>query len=231
MATVTHAVTTPDTGATPNTSGAFTPSLNDLLVVFVVASQTVQETAALTNSAGLTFTQFLRAAYATNVDSIYGFVSNALVSSASSQTVTFDTDSDASTGTVISVFGISGITRTGLSAVLQSAKQDNQAAGTPAPAFSSSALTGNPTLGVIGNDTNPAGLTEPGGWTEAADTGYGSPTTGGETVYRNSGFTGTTITWGGASATNFGAMIVELDTSAPPSGGDEYPVVGGGYYP
>jgi len=217
VATVVHEIATADTGNTPNASGAFTPALNDLLIVFIVASATVTDPAssALTNSAGLTFTQFLRAQCAASVDSIYGFVANQLAT-AVSQTVTFN-PADAANGTNIFVASVTGMSRTGLSAIRQSALQSNQAAGTPAPVFPAVALTANPTLGVIGNATNPATMTTPSGWAEAADIGYATPTTGGEYVTRDSGFTGTTITWGSASASAFGAIIVELDTSAPPA--------------
>lgn len=216
MAACTHAIGTADTGATPNTSGAFTPAVGDLLIAFVVASDTSQATATLTSSiGGFTFTQFLRATYRTSLDSIYGFVANALVSSATSQTVAFDTASDAATGTVIFVCRVSGMTKTGLTAIRQSAKQDNQAsAGTPAPAFSVAALTGNPCLGAIGNSSAVPNFTAPSGWTEGNETGYSTPNTGGEYVFRNSGFTGTTVTWGSASASTFGSMIVELDATA-----------------
>lgn len=216
MAAVTFEIGTADSGNTPNTSGAFTPALNDLLIVFCIGSATVQATAALTSSVGMTFTQILRATYAASVNSIYAFVANALVSNAASQTVTFDPAPDTANGSNIFVFAVAGMTRVGLNAILQSAKQDNQAASTtPAPAFAVAALTGNVTLGGVGNNSNPAGLTTPTGWTESSDIGYNTPTTGGEVVFRNSGFTGTTITWGSTSATVFGDIILELDTSTP----------------
>lgn len=223
MATVTHRVITADTGNTPNASGAFTPSLNDLLIAFVVASATVQDPGALASSiGGFTFSPILRATYASSVNSIYAFVSDALVSSATSQTVSFD-PADTANGTVIMVCSVSGMSRVGTAAILQSAKQDNQAAtGTPAPAFSANALTGNPTLGVVGNESNPAALTEPTGWSEGGDTGYNTPATGAEYVFRDSGFTGTTITWGGTSASAFGAIILELDTSAAATGKPQF---------
>lgn len=232
MAAVTHRVITADTGNTPNTSGAFTPALDDLLIAFVVASATVENPGALTSSiGGFTFSLVTNALYRASSNTIYVFVADALVSSAVSQTVTFD-PVDTASGTVIAVASVSGMSRTGALAIRQSAKQENQAAsGTPAPAFSSAALTDNPTFGVVGNETNPAGMTEPTGWTEGGDTGYVTPTVGAEYVYRDSGFTGTTITWGSASASAFGSIIVELDTSAAPAGDDNYPYVGGGYYP
>jgi hypothetical protein len=214
-ATITHRIGTADTGATPNTSGAFTPAVNDLLVASVTASGTVQATATLTNSAGTTFTQFGRVAYATDVNSIYFFVANSLVTSATSQTVTFNSASDPATGTIIMVASVAGMSRTGTSAILQTAAQNNQAAGgTPAPTFASAVNTNNPTIGVVGNNSSPAGMTTPSSWVEQNDTGFSTPTTGQEYVSKNNGFTGTTITWGSTSATVFGSGIVELDTSA-----------------
>lgn len=225
-ATVTHEVITADTGGTPNTSGAFTPAVGDLLVVFVAASVTVQATATLTDSAGITFTQVGRVPWGTNVNSLYLFVSNSLAPSATSQTVTFDTASDPATGTVIAVASITGVTRTGLTAILQSTGQANQAAGTPAPVFGAGVDTNNPTLGAVANNTSPAGLTPPTSWTENGDTGYSTPTTGMEYVSRDSGFTGTTITWGSASASVFASGIIEIDTSVVASAPSNLLLVG-----
>lgn len=214
MAAVTHRVTTPDTGNTPNTSGAFTPGLGDLLVVMVTASATSQDTATLTSSVGTTFTQVNRTALsvATTPYSIYTFISDQLVTNVASQTITFDTASDPANGTVISVYSVSQMFRVGADALRQVAEQENQAGGgTPAPAFASACSTNNPTLGVVGNGSNPATLTPPTNWTEGSDSGYGSPTTGQEVISRDSGFTGTTVTWGSTSGTEFGSTIIELN--------------------
>ena len=218
MAAVTHRVTTPDTGNTPNTSGAFTPSLNDLLIVFMTVEASVSDPGNLTSSVGgFTFTQVRAQLFRSSVDSLYCFVSNALVSSATSQTVT-TTPGDAGAGSIISVYSVSGMTNTGSSAIRQSGGQSNQGSGTiPAPAFGGAALTDNCCLGAVANASNPANVaTPPSGWTESQDTGYTTgAVTGLETVFRNSGETGTTITWGSASITAFASIVVELDTSAP----------------
>jgi hypothetical protein len=81
-----------------------------------------------------------------------------------------------------------------------------------------SALTGNVTLGFLANGTNPATMTEPTGWTEAADLGYATPTTGVHAVHRDSGFTGTTITWGSTTGGSTLDIILEMDTSAAGGG-------------
>lgn len=219
MAACTHRVTTPDTGASPNTSGAFTPAVSDLLVVFVIASATDGANSVLSSSVGLTFAKVLTATYGSGASAgvLQLFIATALIASATSQTVTWTDTVDPSSGTVITVYSVSGMTQTGAAAARQTAQQNAQGAGTtPAPSFGASALTDNPTLGAVGNFSNPAALTPPTSWTEdaSADTGYNTPTTGLESVFRDSGFTGTTITWGSTSATEFCDIIVELDTSA-----------------
>ena len=230
MATCTHAIGTADTGATPNTSGAFTPAVGDLLVAFVVASGTIDAFPNnLVGSTGMVFEDIISATYAAG-GLLYAFVSTTLVSSATSQTVTFN-PADGATGTIIYVCRVAGMSRTGTDAVRQSRNQDlGTAATTPAPVFLSAALTSNPVLGCVGNSTNPAGMTPPSGWTEGtADLGYANPTTGGEYAFINSGFTGTTVTWGSTSASIFGAVILELDSSVP-AAEDVMPYIGGGYY-
>lgn len=216
-ATVTHRVATASTAnATSYASGSFTPAAGDLLVAFVVASGTVA-TGTMTDSQSLGFTKVTSALKASSADTVYAFVSNN-TAAASSMTVTFDCTGDSATGAIIFVASVSGILKTGTSAILQSAVQENQAAGgTPAIAFTNAARVGNPTLGCVGNASNPAAVAPPTNWTEdaAGDTGYNTPPTGGEYAFRNSGFTGTTITWGGTSATAFGGIILEIDASQP----------------
>lgn len=216
-ATATLLGSTADTANSPTTSNAFSPSSGQLLVVFVVGGATVEADPALTSSTGMTFSRVsTTATYSGSTATIYAYVSTSTVSNTSSQTVNF-APADTTNGTMMFVYGVSGMSKTGLTAVRQSAKQDNKgAAQAPTPTFSAAALTGNVVLGVAGNSTNPAALTPPSGWTEPAsgDVGYSTPTAGAETAYRNSGETGTVITWGSASASQSGSLILELDTSS-----------------
>lgn len=200
------------TNGTSYASGAFTPASGDLLAVAVTASDTAAA-GTMTDSLGGTYTKITSALKNASADKMYLFVRTTLILASASMTVTFDCTGDAATGACLDVLRIAGMSRAGANAVVQSAVVANHASGTPAPAFSASVQTGNPTIGIIGNSTSPAGLTAPTSWTERADAGYASPTTGQETVSRNSGFTGTTITWGGASASAFGAIIAEFDAS------------------
>lgn len=149
----------------------------------------------------------------------YGIVytRNQIVATTATINITINyTDTQDATALVCLAF--TGFTRAGSSVKKQHAKTDNGTAGTtPAPAFAGSALTGNVTFGMIANASNPAGMTTPTNWTERQDIGEVTPTTGLEVVTRDSGFTGTTVTWGSTSATSFGAVIVELDTTAETS--------------
>lgn len=218
MATVTHGIATAaTTNATSYASGSFTPATNDLLVAFVRAGATTA-VGTMTSSTGITFTKVDHAVFAASAHRVYCFVANSLAAN-TSMTVTFDCAADAADGSVIFVARVAGMSRTGLGAVRRSAKTENgAAAGTPATTFSAAALTNNPTLGCVGNASSPAAVTPPTGWTEnaAGDTGYSTPTSGAEYAYRDSGFTGTTITWASTSATTFGVLSIELDTTAVP---------------
>lgn len=212
---------TADTGNTPNTSDAFVPTTGDLLMVCVSVQDSVDASPTLSSSAGLTFTNIgTQAVYGGSISTVYWFVANALVTDTSSQTVTWTEASDVGGGSVIFTYGISGMSRVGTDAIRQAAAMNNRnaGAGAPAPAFSGAALTGNVVLGCLGNNSNPAGMTAPSGFTEpsspSGDVGYITPTTGAETVFINSGFTGTTVTWGSSSATQSGSLIVELDTTS-----------------
>jgi hypothetical protein len=221
MAACTFAVGTADTGNSPNTSGNFSPASGDLLIALVQAGNTTDATSTLSSSiGGFTFTQIgSGVSYAAGTHMIYAFVSDALVSNTASQTVTWTEAADPAGGTVIFVYRVSGVTRTGLSAIKQSITNSGASGVTPNTVFSASALTGNPTLVLLGNGTSPAGVTPPTNWTENAsgDLGYSNPTCGAECAHRDSGFTSTTITWASNSASGWAAIAVEVDTSTSSS--------------
>ncbi len=212
--TVTLGVTDVDTSnVTSYLTGSFATAANDLLVVFVVATATVAAGGCSDNGGG-TYTKITSSTKNASADTLYLFVANQLDPGSATRTVTFTSTGDAATGAVIIVLRVAGMSKTGTAAVRQTAVQNNQASGTtPAPAFAASVLTGNPTVGFVGNATNPATMTPPAGWTEQGDVGYATPTTGGEGVSRDSGFSGTTITWGGTSGSAFGDIVAELDAT------------------
>lgn len=227
MATCTAGVSTASTANTTSyAAGTFIPAAGDLLVVPVASSASVEPAAlaVLTDDQGGTY---YKAAYSTRsagAASNYIFIRNQLVVSAVDHILTFGCPGDPATGAIILAYRVSGMARTGNNAVRQFKVQSNQAAGgTPAPVFDVAALTANPCIGMVGNASNPAGLTPPSGWTEPSspsfDVGYATPTAGCEACHIDSGFTGTVVTWGSTSAGAFGDIIMELDTSAIVVGG------------
>lgn len=192
---------------------AITPAVGDLLVAFIKSGETTATTA-VTSNQGISFTRVAQTVYNASVDFVESWVATSLVTSAVSTTLTWTCTGDAANGASRVVGRVSGMSKVNSAAIRQFKESENQSAGTPAPAFDSSALTGNLTFAVMGNETNPATMTTPSGWTERHDVGYNTPPSGLHVCTRDSGFTGTTVTWGSASASEFGAIIIELDTSA-----------------
>lgn len=210
-------------GGTGNRSATIVPAVNDLFVVFCNVSVNTNTAPTCSDNNGGTYTLVASGLYSASANAFSVFVRNQRVPNTTSTVVTVATGSNTS-GSVV-IVALSGMTRVGASAIRQSAKQENQAGSTtPAPAFPASALTANVTLGAVANLTNPATLTTPTSWTERQDVGQASPNEGLEVVSRDSGFTGTTITWGSTSASAFGSAIVEVDGSvqAMPSEEDEW---------
>lgn len=216
-ATVTFRNALADTGATPNTGTSFTPAVDDLVVVAALCPGTLLTSAQLTTTGGggLTYTQVAQGQKSTS-DFVYWFIADSLAPSATSQSVDFAVSGDECTGSIITVYTVAGMAKTGATALRQTAKVEDQAGGgTPAPAFASAALTGNPTLGSAHKTSITGGFTEPSGWTEGSDTALDDTADNTmETVYRDSGFTGTTITWGASVGQTHAAIILELDASS-----------------
>lgn len=216
MAACTHRVSTASTAnASTYASGAFTPALNDLLVAEVeYSATTVGVVPTMTDSQGLGFTLIVAKANDNTSGATAIFVANALAAN-SSMTVTLSPVSTTPTGAIITVTSVSGMTKTGATAAKQSASA-NGVTSAPAATFASSVLTGNVTITVVqgvGSGTG-LGVTQPTSWTSQNDTGYSTPTIGGQYATRDSGFTGTTITWGSSLSGRWSTAIIELDTSA-----------------
>jgi hypothetical protein len=204
------------TSGTTDRTVAITPAVGDLFIAFCVASVNTQTAPTMTDNNSGTYSLITTAQKATSADTMSVFVRNQFLANTTSTTLTCATGSN--TAGEIVVVAVTGMSQTGSNAIRQSNRQENQASGgTPAPAFSSAALTDNMTLGAIFNATNPATMTTPTNWTERQDVGQATPTTGLEVVTRDSGFTGTTVTWGSTSGSAFSSIIVELDASVDPS--------------
>src|SRR5262249_37260438 len=202
------------TSGSTNPAVVITPAVGDFFLVFCVANGCTTLTPTCTDNNSGTYTRLGAVFYNASGAVVACFVRDQQLPNTTSTTVTISPGTNtAAEGCVVAV---SGMHRFGSSGIRQTASQANQAGSTtPAPAFASAAVTSNPTIGCIGNGTNPATMTPPAGWTERQDTGQNSPTTGLEVVTRDSGFTGTTITWGGTSPSVFASFIVELHGEPP----------------
>ena len=138
-------------------------------------------------------------------------VRNALIGSATSTIFTAANTGD--TGGGLTVLAFSGMTRTGLQAILQSVGESTQTENPPTITFATATLTGNPViLGVLGED-NPPALTSPTGFTEAIDTGWASPATGIQVCWDDAGNAATLFSWSAGALTDHNEIGVELDTT------------------
>lgn len=221
MATVTVGLagTADTTNAATYTTTAFTPVVSDLLVVFAeVSGSLLSGGAAGTLSASANSMTFTRVGSITDqagVGTLYVFISDQLVpSSPVSMTLTLDVSGDNGTGTIISALRVSGMTKVGNAALKQAiASQVAQTSGTTLQVtFGGACQTGNVILAAMVTNQAPS-VTPPASHTEVVDTSYATPNQGMEVAYRNSGFTGTTVTWGTNSPGAWSAMALELDTS------------------
>jgi hypothetical protein len=222
MATVTWRVTTPDDGSTPNTSGGFDISVNDLVIVLVATSASTGFSGTMSAPGGSGITSMAAVGvvpvFAASANTVNMFVSNQFATSAISNTTVTWTPTDVGTATIITVFTIAGMSRTGTNAVKQTAKQDNLTSGSPSATFGSSCLTGNPTICATGDSVSDT-ITAPTGWTDDGAGTTTAPVMKFRTAHRNSGFTGTAITWNGSTAGSNGTLHVEFDSSAAGGGG------------
>lgn len=189
----------------------------DLPVIFVANSDD-SGTPTVTDDDGGTYTRVCVHTMTKRSSADHGFIFVRDARVASGKSTVYSMAPGTTSGGGLAVILVSGMSLAGASAVRQDdAFQTARApAGTPAPTFGASCLTGNMILGFVGNASNAAALTPPSSSTERHDVGYGTPTEGLEVITRDSGFTGTTLTWGGTSATAYYDGAIELDTSAAP---------------
>lgn len=190
------------TGSTANTTSytttSFTPVAGELLAVVVHATASVATDTTLTASANsLTFTQVGTLVHTLSGHITVVFVANQRVpASPTVMTTTFSCASDAATGAFISVNGVSGLTKTGLTAIKQTAFSPNIAANQAwTVVFPAATTTTNPLLGFVAH-VGGAIVTPPAGWVEMdqpAD--QVTPGQGFETAKSDSGHTTTTFTW------------------------------------
>lgn len=217
MATCTHAISGfTTTGTTSYGSGSFIPAANDLLVVFFMGN-TSDPTAINSSVAGQSFS--LLATYIETTKISLAIANMFSTNATQSVTVVFGS---AQQGLGIFVCRVAGMKRSGPNAVrrvngvAQIASTQDVIGGTaPTLTFPAATLTGNPILASVVNRLNPAALTAPATFVEQGDTGYSTPTLGGEYITKDSGYTSATITWGATTSTAWTSLGVELDVTNP----------------
>jgi len=187
-----------------------TPSSAGRLIVVFTGHTGYSGSTAPTDDQGGTYSLICGAVKNGSADKLEAWVRDQL-SPAVSMTITHAPG--GTSGGFIAAQQVNNISKAGLDAIVQYATEDNQSAGTPAPTFGAAAQSANGILGVLFNATNPSGMTAPSGYTESFDSGYSSPTTGYEVARRNSGETGTAISWGSSSASVFCSIVLEIDAS------------------
>jgi hypothetical protein len=193
-------------------SSTIAPAIGDLWVVFVGNTDQAAAPTLSDDNTGGTYTEITSAIWGASLHRASVFIRNNLFVNTNVTTCTMVPGT--TTGGGFRSAMISGMTLTGASASRQTAKQDNQAGGTtPAPAFGVAALTTNLVLGACYYSSAVAAATPPSGWTERIDQVYSTPSASQEIVSIDSGFTGTTVTWGASIATAYCSIIIELDTS------------------
>lgn len=196
-----------------------TPATNALIVIISAYNNNTADTLPTDNNAdGLgTYTQVVTALMNGNVSKAKMFVRNGLIGSATS--TTFTHAMGVPVDGIIAVLSISRMGKYGSASIKQTSKQENQTAGTPAPAWTDTGAY-NPAVGVIMNKSNPAGMTKPEFFsTEIYDIGmiaameFPSGYVGMEVVKNDDGVFVDPITWGSASATDFCSMVAEFDAT------------------
>jgi hypothetical protein len=217
--------TTSDTGATPNTSGNFTPAVGDLIVVCAsFPGTTAPGAVTLTSSiGGNTFSRVVSASWPTTPAN-YGliFVADQLIIAGEdiAQSVTISYTADEGTGSNLAILKVTGMTKVGTAAVRQSGSDNDRSSGaTPTvPLSVGAALTTNPLIGATVVLLNPGAIGTPSGWTQRANISHASPNNALTADSIDSGFTGNTVTW----STTYGqvgcAVAIELDASSTSTG-------------
>jgi hypothetical protein len=214
MATTTKRAILWNTSAGAKVTAAFTPAANDLLIAVTGHSFALGTDPADTVTDSQSGTWDLVGTYRSFSTTVGGGLriwARTTAVTASSMTVT-STPGGTSTGGGLAVLSVSGSSGYGSGAIRAQAGQADVAAGTPAPVLPQAALTTSTLIGAVMTNTNgSANCAPPSGWaTEDYDLGYTSTATGIEVCHRDGGETNTTITFGAATPSQFGALVIEI---------------------
>ena len=207
--------------ATSYAGTAGTPAAGDLLIAFVLASDT---TAAGTMTGSWTWTKLLSFTKNGGLDTFYVFW--AIATAATSTTPTFDCTGDQATGCLIYCLRVTG-DNPKIRPFIRQFKTNTGSSTNPSVTMNTAILTGNGVCGMVGNGTNSSTqFTAPTSWTENAENTYATPSNALEVASRASGETGSTITWTNSNTTAWGAVVLEIavDGSVPSNPVDTTPL-------
>jgi hypothetical protein len=218
--TVATGVTTASSlNTTSYTTASFTPTADEQLIAFVVATDTL-DAGSMTDTQSLGWTRIGFQTWSNSTSKLYVFIANALAINAS-MTATFNCAGDAATGCLIHIVRVKGnATPAGAYVQIKSNFEDPITGSSPSVTMDSAIDTDNCIIGVACNTSLPSVITEPSGFTELVDSGYGNPATGFESAYKISGTTGTTVSWTQSPDTqSWVAVAIELGIAGGGGGG------------
>lgn len=190
-----------------------TPAVGDLIVIVAGTSGLAGGTTACSdnNSSGAYTQVDVDRTFGANTGVLTVWVRTALVPAASS--TVFTASQGSSSGGGLHVYRLAGMALTGASAVRSNGGQSAGTAGTtPAPVLSDTPHDRNPILIAVAADQNAASMNPRTNYTEGADAGYNTPTTGMGSAVLNSGEITATLTFGGTTAAAFASVGIELET-------------------
>jgi hypothetical protein len=214
MATTTKRAIVWTTTAGVKVTAAFTPAANDLLIAITGHSFALGTDPADTITDSQSGTWDLVGTYRSFSTAVGGGLriwARQTAVTASSMTVT-STPGGTSTGGGLAVLSVSGSSGYGSGAIRAQAGQADTAAGTPSIVMPQAVLTTSSLIGAVMTNTNgSANCAIPSGWAvEDYDQGYSTPAVGIEVCHRDTGETRTTIPFGAATPSQFGALIIEI---------------------
>ena len=203
-------------GSGGDTSGATSAScgydivIGDLMIVFVIASGNTNTAPTCDDDAGGTYTLIDTAAWGAGANMLSLFVRNSIV--ASSVFVTITATVGANTAMELGAVSFTGMTRVGADAISQFTILENQtAATTPTPVFTAAVGTASTTITCLASTA--VTLPTPTLWTEVVYTGEPTPNTFMSIAERESGFTGTSLAYGGTCSLAYSVIALELKST------------------
>lgn len=203
-----------NTTAGNKTTASFQPAAGELLVAIVgIATSDTAPTFTDTDTSitGWTLVDSFRSYTSSSTGGLRIYCSNQ-GASGSSITVTMQPTADAGGG--IAILSVTGANAFGSSAVRSNGGQADQASGTPAPVLSSTPLSVNPIIVAVMTNTNgSANASVRSSYSEHYDQGFNTPPSGIEVQSINSGETSATLTTGGAAASAFASIGIEINTA------------------